>query len=176
MQWQFICWKLIKFEHCQFTHWHYRSYRHVKNKNKKIFLFFPATVLPLCALPVLSLSLSALCIWPPFSFNFTLCAIPVFSSLHSYSNAVCQGDGLPGGESVHQWLCADVERLESQALPTELQKGTGPPHWTAKPTVKPTSVSCVFLIANVCQGEVILHTLNKVQYTVWIYALYPAPY
>ena len=55
-------------------------------------------------------------------------AILVFSPLHSYSNAVCQGDGLQGGESVHRWLCADVERLESQALPAKLQKGTGPLH------------------------------------------------
>ena len=71
MQWQFICWKLIKFEHCQFAHWHYRSYRNVK-KNQKIFLFFPATVLPPCALPVLPLSHSSLCIWPPFSFSFRI--------------------------------------------------------------------------------------------------------
>ena len=31
-----------------------------------------------------------------------------------------------------------------------------------------------FLIANFGQCEIILHNLNKVQYTVWISALYPA--
>ena len=63
MQWQFICWKFIKFEHYQSTHLRYRL-----RKCKTCFNFL-ASVLLLCALPVLSLSLSPLCIWPPFSFS-----------------------------------------------------------------------------------------------------------
>ena len=72
-----------------------------------------------------SLSLSLLCASDLHFLSVSeLCAMPVFSPLHSYSNAVCQGDGLLGGESVQQWRCVDVKLLESQALPAKLQKGT----------------------------------------------------
>ena len=179
MQWQFICWKLIKFEHCQFAHWHYRSYRNVKNKSKNLSFLSSHSFTTLCPTSSLPLSLIFVHLASIF-FQFQNC-VPYLCSrlLHSYSNAVCQGDVLLGGESVHQWLCAGVERLESQALPAELQKGTGPLHWTAEPTVKPTAFrSCsaenshsvhvqqlilvlyvflgVFLIDNFGQGEVIL--------------------
>ena len=103
------------------------------NVNILFLFFFPSLILffTLCLTSSLSfsLSLSHLCASDlHFLLVSELCAIPVFSLLHSYSKAVCQGDGLPGGESVHQWLCADKERLESQALPSKLQKGTGPLH------------------------------------------------
>ena len=71
---------------------------------------------------------------PPFSFSFRIVC---------HTSAVCQGDGLLSGEFVHQWRCVDVERLESQALPVELQNGTGPLHRSVEPTVKLTSLrSC----------------------------------
>ena len=90
--------------------------------------FFLSSVLPLLCLTS-SLSLSLLCASDLHFLSVSeLCAMPVFSPLHSYSNAVCQGDGLLGGESVQQWRCVDVKLLESQALPAKLQKGTGPLH------------------------------------------------
>ena len=92
-----------------------------------LFFFSSLSLTTLCLTSSLSFSLSLLCASDLHFLSVSeLCAIPVFSLLHSYSNAVCQGDGLPGGESVHQRLCADRERLASQALPAELQKGTGP--------------------------------------------------
>ena len=102
--------------------------------NVKLF-FFVCSNLSLTTLCLTS-SISHLCASELHFLSVSqVCAIP----LHSYSNAVCQGNGLPGGESVHQWLCAGVERLESQALPAELQKGTGTLHRVAEPAVKPMS-------------------------------------
>ena len=116
------------------------------------FFFFSFSLTTLC----LTSSLSHLCASELHFLSVSqLCAIP----LHSYSNAVCQGNGLPGGESVHQWLCADVERLESQALPAELQKGTGPLHWTAEPTVKPMSFTF-------CSAE---DRVIHIMYNSWFY-------